>query len=83
MFLQWKLACVLQFYADTSEVKVLHPHGPSHSFRYPHVQDIHTIPISDILTTVDPRTTQQVLYTLTQKESRTASEKQQGSNTVP
>lgn len=73
----WWVACVLQLYADTSEVRLtfLHPHGSSHSFRYPRVQDILTIPISDILTTVDPRTATGRVYTLTQKESRTASEK--------
>ena len=73
----WWVACVLQLHADTSEVKLtfLHPHGPSHSFRYPRVQDILIIPVSDILTTVDPRTTTGRVYTLTQKESRDASEK--------
>ena len=73
----WWVACVLQLYPDTIEERLtfLHPHGPSHSFRYPRVQDILTVPIADILTTVDPRTTTGRVYTLTQKESRTASEK--------
>ena len=73
----WWVACVLQLYGDTSEVRLtfLHPHGPSHSFRYPCVQDNLIIPISDVLTTVDPRTATGCVYTLTQKESRTASEK--------
>ena len=81
----WWVACVLQLYADTSEVRLtfLHPYGPSHSFRYPRVQDILTIPISDVLTTVDPRTATGCVYSLTQKESRPASEKLKASNTVP
>ena len=81
----WWVACVLQLYADTSEVRLtfLHPYGPPHSFRYPRVQDILTIPISYILTTVDPRTATGRVYTLTQKESRTASKKLKASNTVP
>ena len=68
---------MLQLHADTSEVKLtfLHPHGPAHSFRYPRVQNILIIPVSDILTTVDPRTATGRVYTLTQKESRDASEK--------
>ena len=65
---------MLQLYPDTSEVRLtfLHPHGSSHSFRYPRVQDILTIPIADILTIVDPRKTTGHVYTLTQMESRTA-----------
>ena len=76
---------MLQLYADTSEVRLtfLHLHGPSHSFRYPRVQDILTILISDVLTTVDPRTATGCVYTLTQKESGTASKKLKASNTVP
>ena len=72
----WWVAYVLQLYADTSEVRLtfLHPHAPSHSFRYPRVQDNLTIPISDVLTTVDSRTATGCVYTSTQKE-RTASEK--------
>ena len=39
---QWWLACVLQLDADNSEAKVtiLHPHGPSRSFRYPSEPDV-------------------------------------------
>ena len=68
---------MLQLDADNNEVRVtfLHPHGPSHSFKYPRIQDILSIPMSDILTTVDPRTATGRVYTITQKESRAASEK--------
>ena len=74
---QWWVACVLQLNADNDEVRVtlLHPHGPSRSFRYPRVQDIINVPISDILTAVDPRTTTGRVHTLTQKESKAASDK--------
>ena len=55
---QWYLACILQTYPDTSEVKVscLMPAGPKPSFTYPHRVDIVTLPTSDVLTLVDPRT---------------------------
>ena len=48
---------MLQVCSDTKEVlKFLYPHGPSNSFKYPDPQNIHTIPMDDILTLVDPRT---------------------------
>ena len=73
---QWWVACVLQTEVN-GEVKVsfLHPNGPSLSFRYPHRPDILNIPLSDILSKVDPRTITGRVYTLTPKESRDASEK--------
>ena len=48
----WWLACVLEVCSDTKKVKLtfLHPHGPSNSFKYPEPQNIHTIPMDDILT---------------------------------
>ena len=74
---QWWVACVLQLDADNNDVRVtlLHPHGPSPSFKYPCTQDIVSVPISQILIKVDPRTTTGRVYTLTQKESRAATEK--------
>ena len=39
---------------------------------YPHVQDIVSVPTSDIFITVDPRTGH--VYTLTQKKNRAALE---------
>ena len=71
---QWWVACVLQTEVnDEVKVSFLHPNGPSRSFRYPHRPDILNIPLSDILTKVDPRTvTGRVYYTLTPKESRDA-----------
>ena len=73
---QWWVACVLQTEVS-GEVKVsfLYPNGPSRSFRYPHRPDILNIPLSDILSKVDPRTVTGRVYTPTPKESRDASEK--------
>ena len=72
----WWLACVLEV---THEVKLtfLHPPGPSSSFRYPQSQDIHTIPIENILTLVDPRTRTGRVYLLTKKDITNASKKLQ------
>ena len=74
---QWWVACVLQLDADNNDVKVtlLYPHGPSLSFNYPHLQDIVSVRISQILIKVDPRATTGHVYTLTQKEGRAATEK--------
>ena len=66
----WWLACVLEVCSNNKEVKLtfLHPHGPSNSFKYPEPQNIHTIPMDDILTLVDPRTRSGRVYSLTKKK---------------
>ena len=66
----WWLACVLEVCSDTNKVKLtfLHPHGPSHSFKYPEPQSVHSIPMDGILILVDPRTRSGSVYTLTKKE---------------
>jgi hypothetical protein len=66
----WWLACVLGVCNDTKEVKLtfLHPHGPSNSFKYPDPHNIHTIPMDDILTLVDPRTRSGRVYSLAKNE---------------
>ena len=53
----WWLAFVLEVCSDTMEVKLMffYPHGPSNSFNYPESQNIHTIPIDDILTLRRPK----------------------------
>ena len=60
---QW-LVYVLEVFSDTKELKLtfLHPHSPSNSFKYPEPQNIHTIPMDDILTLVDPRTRSGCVY---------------------
>ena len=73
----WWLACVLGISQEESRVKLtfLHPHGPSNSIKYPEIQDICTIPTDDILTLADSRTRTGHVYTLSKKETTSASEK--------
>ena len=73
----WWLACVLEVCSDTKEVNLtfLHPHSPSNSFKYPEPHNIHTIPMDDILTLVDPRTRSGRVYSLTKKEMTFAIER--------
>ena len=75
----WWLACVLEVCSDTKEVKLtfLYPHGPANSFKYPEPHIIHTIPMDDILTLVDPRTRSGRVYSLTKKEITSANERLQ------
>ena len=42
---------MLEVCSDTKEVKLtfLHPHIPSNLFKYPETQNIHTIPMDDII----------------------------------
>ena len=74
---EWWVGCVLQVDEDSEQVNVsfLHPHGPSRSFKYPAKPDILNISVRDVLTRVDPRTARGRTYTLTQKETRAATEK--------
>lgn len=74
---QWWLACVLQADADSDTVKVtmLHPCGPSESFKYPRKQHIITLSMADIMTKVDPRSRTGRVYTLSVQEKKIASEK--------
>ena len=67
----WWLACVLEVCSDTNEVKLtfLHPHDPSNSFKYPEPQSVHSVPMDDILTLVDPRTRSGCVYTLTKERN--------------
>ena len=74
---QWWLACVLHLSPDESQVKLklLHPPGPANSFKYPPSEHTITIAIKDVLTIVDPRTRTGRVYTLSQKEVKSASKK--------
>lgn len=75
---QWWLACVLELDMDNDVVKValLHPNGPSSSFKYPNKQHILTLSTASLLTKVDPRSNRSGhIYTLTKKESTSATEK--------
>ena len=66
----WWLACVLEVIEDS--LTFLYPHGPS---KNPRTQNIRTVPISDILTLVDPRTRTGRVYPLMKKETTYASQK--------
>lgn len=74
---EWWLACVLQLSPDENEVRVtlLHPPGPSNSFRYPISEHMMTVAVKDILTVVDPRTRTGRVYTLSKKEAKAATDK--------
>ena len=73
----WWLACVMQVNEDTDiiSMSLLHPHGPSRSFKYPLIPDIVNISIGDVLTSVDTRCGKSHTYSLTQRASRAATEK--------
>ena len=74
---EWWLAFVLETDKENAELKVtiLHPRGPSRSFKYPSIPDILIVPSSDILTKVDPKTATGPTYTLGRKKSKIANEK--------
>ena len=74
---EWWLGCVLQMSPDENQVRVtlLHPPGPSNSFRYPMSENIVTVTVKDILTVVDPRTRTGHVYTLSKKEIKAATNK--------
>ncbi|KAL5503158.1 hypothetical protein EMCRGX_G010065 [Ephydatia muelleri] len=76
---KWYLACVLQTFPSTVEVKLscLEPAGPSSSFVYPRKADILIIPATNVLTIVDPATTTGRTYTLSEAECSIASQKLQ------
>ena len=52
---------------ETVHTSLLHPCGPSKSFKYPSKEDILDIPITSVLTKVNPRTVTGRTYTLTKQ----------------
>ena len=74
---EWWLACVLQLSEDENQVEVtlLHPPGPSNSYKYPANELIVTVRIGDVLTTVDPRSRSGRVYTLSRMETMAALDK--------
>ena len=66
---------MLHLSPDESQIKLklLHPPGPSNSFRYPPSEHTVTIAVKDVLTMVDLRTRSGRVYA--QKEVKSASEK--------
>ena len=69
--------CYIQVDEDDNAVKVnfLHPQGPSRSFRYSAIPNTLTISVESVSLKVDPRSTRRDTYTLSRKESRSATEK--------
>ena len=68
---------MLEIIQEDSQVKLtfLHEHGPSSSYKYPGSQDIHTLPIKNILTLVDPRSRSGRVYTLPKDKTKVSSGK--------
>ena len=68
---------MLHLILDGSQVKLtlLHPSGPSSSFKYPPTEHIVTVATKNILTTVHVRTRTGRVYTLSKKEAKLASNK--------
>ena len=74
---EWWPACVLRLSPDENQVRVtlLHPPGPSKSFRFPTSEHIVMVTVKDILTVVNPRTRTGRVYTLSKKETKAATGK--------
>ena len=74
---KWWLACVLQLKEDENLVKVtlLHPPGPSQSYRYPKNEHIETVAVRDVLSKVDPRSRSGRVYTLSKQEAKATMDK--------
>jgi len=72
---QWWLGCVLEKDLENVQVKLslLHPSGPSRSFRYPRTPEIVTVPLFRVVLLVEPRTTAGRTYTIPQNVSKAAS----------
>ena len=62
--------CICKKIGVPAPLTVLHPHGPSSSFKYPAHEDVHTIAFNSVLLPVhvDPRTGSGRIYTLTREE---------------
>ena len=72
---QWWLGCVLEKDLENVQVKLslLHPSGPSRSFRYPRAPEIVTVPLFRVVLLVEPRTSTGRTYTIAQNISKAAS----------
>ena len=55
------------------KLSLLHPSGPSRSFRYPRTPEIVTVPLFRVVLLVEPRTTTGRTYTIPQNVSKAAS----------
>ena len=71
---QWYLACVLDVYPATKEIRLsfLHPEGPARSYNYPRIPDILVMDSGDILHVVDPTTITGRAYMLSSQDTAIA-----------
>lgn len=72
---EWWLGCVLGIENEEVKVSFLEPHGPSPSFKYPHIPDVLVLNKTEVLTKVDPTTQTGRVYNITESESTKASKK--------
>jgi hypothetical protein len=72
---KWRLVCVLQVNKSEIQLTFLHPSGPSKSFMYLSPPDILWVPVSKVLTEVDPDTATACKYAISEKESCCTTEK--------
>ena len=66
---QWWLGCVLEMHTKEVQISLslFHSPGPSRSYEYPDVPVIVTLPLTEILIKVCPRSQTGHVYTLTQR----------------
>ena len=74
---KWWVAQVLEKDSENGELKLslLSPNGPSRWYNYPSTPTTIYVPMTDILTVVEPHTTTGRSYSLTQNESKAATRK--------
>ena len=61
--------------AIQASLTLLHPPGPSRSYKYPDIPVIVTLPLTEILIKVCPRDRTGRIYTITQKETKATVDK--------
>lgn len=72
---QWWAGYVVKIEDSEALIRLLHPHGPTPSFRYPVEEDIVRLSLGKVLTKINPRTTTGRVYTITKQESKSATQK--------
>ena len=80
---KWWLACVLEVDKENAEVRVtlLHPRGPSRSYKYPSKPDTQLLPLNSMLVKVDARTTTGRTYTISPEDKKRTVDKFQKATT--
>jgi hypothetical protein len=74
---QWLLGCVLDTHTEAVQISLtlLHPPGPSRSYKYPDIPVIVTLPLAEILIKVCLRSRTGHVYALSQKEIKATADK--------